>query len=54
MLELNSKTAVETVKLEYGIGRGNSQCSGGMRRYWEEHQWRKRSARPLLTLRDES
>ncbi len=40
--------------LEYGRGRGNSQCSGEMRRYWEEHQKRKRSTGPLLTLRDES
>ena len=47
-------TAVETARLECGRGRGNSQCSGEMRRYREEHQWRKHSAGPQLTLRDES
>ncbi len=46
--------AVETERLEYGRGRGNSRCSGEMRRYREEHQWRRRSAGPLLTLMDES
>ncbi len=44
--ELNSVKAVETDKLEYGRGSGNSQCSGEMRilgrtsvakaRYWAE------------------
>ncbi len=45
---------METGGLEYGRGRGNSQCSGEMRRDWEEHQWRRRSTGPVLTLRDES
>ena len=51
---LNSIQAVETVKLESGRGHGNSQCSGEMRRYWEEHQRRKRVTGPELTLMDES
>ena len=40
--------------LEFGRGRGNSSWSGEMRRDEEEHQWRKRSTGPQLTLRDES
>jgi hypothetical protein len=28
---------VDTVGLEYGRGKWNSWCSGGMRRYQEEH-----------------
>ena len=35
-------------------GKGNSQCSGEMRRYWEEHQWRRRLSGLCLTLRCES
>jgi hypothetical protein len=46
--------AEETDLLEFGRGRGNSRCSGEMRRYLEEHQWRRRSTGPKLTLRDES
>jgi hypothetical protein len=46
--------AFETVSLEYGRGYGNSRCSGEMRRYLEEHQWRKRVTGPKLTLMDES
>ena len=38
---------METNKLEYGRGRGNSRCSGEMRRDREEHQWRKHSAGPV-------
>ena len=53
-MELNSIEAVETEQLECGRGNGNSQCSGEMRRYWEEHRWRKRVTGPKLTLRDES
>jgi hypothetical protein len=34
---------VETAPLEGSRGRGNSRCSGEMRRDREEHQWRKRS-----------
>ena len=46
--------ALKTGILEYDKGRGNFQCSGEMRRYWKEHQWRKHSAGLILTLRDES
>lgn len=51
---LNPDPATETSKLEYGRGRGNSRCSDEIRRYREEHQQRKHSAGPKLTLRDES
>ena len=47
-------TATETNKLESSRGRRNSECSGEMRRYSEEHRWRKHSAGLVLTLRDES
>ena len=43
-----------TTGLESGRGGWNSQCSGGMRRYWEEHRWRRRPSGPRLTLRRES
>ncbi|KAJ7941455.1 hypothetical protein O6P43_035492 [Quillaja saponaria] len=43
-----------TTKLEYGRGRGNFRWSGEMRRDRKEHQRRKHSAGPTLTLRDES
>ena len=46
--------ALETGQLECGRGHGNSRCSGEMRRYLEEHQWRKRVTGPQLTLRNES
>ena len=46
--------ALKTAGLEYDRGKGNSQCSGEMRRYWEEHQRRKHFTRLILTLRDES
>ncbi|KAK4383347.1 hypothetical protein Sango_2783800 [Sesamum angolense] len=51
---LNPGQAVETTKLEYGRGRGNFQWSGEMRRDRKEHQRRKHSAGPTLTLREES
>ncbi|KAL5696870.1 hypothetical protein ACHQM5_031041 [Ranunculus cassubicifolius] len=51
---LNPGQAVETAKLEYGRGRGNFRWSGEMRRDRKEHQRRKHSAGPTLTLRDES
>ena len=51
---LNPEYAVETNGLEYGRGRGNSRRSGEMHRYREEHQWRKHSAGPTLTLTNES
>ena len=39
-----------------GCGRGgrNSRCSGGMRRYREEHRWRRQPSGPSPTLRRES
>ena len=40
--------------LESGRGKWNSRCSGGMRRYREEHRWRRQLAGPRLTLRRES
>ena len=46
--------AFETAFLECRRGKRNSQCSGKMRRYWEEHQWRRRLTGPQLTLRHES
>ena len=46
--------APDTGGLEFGRGRRNSRCSGGMRRYREEHRWRRQPAGPPLTLRRES
>ena len=34
--------ALETVWLECRRGQWNSMCSGKMRRYMEEHRWRRR------------
>ena len=34
--------ALETGRLECRRGEWNSMCSGEMRRYMEEHRWRKR------------
>jgi hypothetical protein len=51
---LNLETPVETAKLESGRGEWNSWCSGEMRRYQEEHPWRKRLSGTVLTLRRES
>ncbi|KAF1856151.1 hypothetical protein Lal_00002526 [Lupinus albus] len=48
------RDGMETVYLEYRRGKWNSQCSGEMRRYWEEHQWRRRLSGRCLTLRRES
>jgi hypothetical protein len=45
---------MDTVKLESGRGEWNSRCSGEMRRYLEEHQWRRQLAGTVLTLRRES
>ena len=47
-------SAFETDLLETRRGKWNSQCSGEMRRYREEHQWRRRLSGPILTLRYES
>jgi hypothetical protein len=51
---LNLETSVETVWLESGRGEWNSRCSGEMRRYREEHPWRRRLSGTVLTLRRES
>jgi hypothetical protein len=40
------RSASGTGGLEYGRGKWNSQCSGEMRRYWEEHRWRRRLSGP--------
>ena len=48
------RAALDTGRLESGRGRRNSRCSGGMRRYREEHRWRRRPSGPRLTLRRES
>ncbi len=50
---LNPGSALETKRLEYGRGKWNSWCSGEMRRYQEEHRWRRRLPGPILTLRRE-
>ena len=34
--------SLETGRLECRRGEWNSMCSGEMRRYMEEHQWRRR------------
>ncbi len=48
------RIASETSRLECKRGQWNSMCSGKMRRYMEEHQWRRRLPGLLLTLRHES
>ena len=45
--------ALETGELEGRRGKGNSTCSGEMRRDVEEYQWRRRLAGRNLTLRRE-
>nr|ANA08051.1 hypothetical protein 5G4_022 [uncultured bacterium 5G4] len=45
---------MHTGGLEGGRGKWNSRCSGDMRRYREEHLWRRRLSGPYLTLRRES
>ena len=46
--------AFKTDQLELSRGRRNFRCSGGMRRYRKEHQWRRRPTGLRLTLRLES
>ncbi len=53
-MRLNRVSAFETAFLECGRGVGNSQCSGEMRRYWEECRWRRRDTGLALTLKRES
>ena len=52
--KLGFETAFETVHLECRRGNRNSLCSGEMRRYKEEHQWRRRITGRQLTVRRES
>ena len=52
--EAQLQYAMETGQLEYGRGSWNSMCSGEMRRYMEEHRWRRRRSGPILTLSPES
>ena len=51
---LNWEGACKTRLLEGRRGEQNSWCSGGMLRYQEEYQWRKRLSGLNLTLRGES
>ncbi len=51
---LNACMALENGGLESRRGRWNAMCSGKMRRYMEEIQWRRRPPGLLLTLRHES
>ena len=51
---LNPEPAFDTGRLEDGRGDWNFWCSGGMRRYQKEHQWRRQVSGPILTLRNES
>ena len=51
---LNPGTASDTAGLEVERGEWNSECRGEIRRYSEEHQWRRRLAGSILTLRCES
>ncbi len=51
---LNPEPAFDTGRLEGCRGERNSWWSGGMRRYQEEHQWRRRFSGHFLTLRSES
>ena len=48
------RPAPDTGGLESRRGGRNSGCSGGMRRYPEEHRWRRRTSGRALTLRSES
>ena len=41
------RAGFRTGALEFGRGRRNSRCSGGMRRYREEHRWRRQPAGPF-------
>ena len=51
---LNMWLAFDTGRLEVCRGERNSWCSGEMRRYQEEHRWRRRFSGHYLTLRSES
>jgi hypothetical protein len=53
-VRLNRTIAFDTVVLEFERGSWNLWCSGEMRRYHKEHQWRRRRAGSILTLMHES
>ena len=40
------RAGFRTGGLEFGRGRRNSRCSGEMRRYREEHRWRRQPPGP--------
>ena len=48
---LNPEAAFKTAVLECERGQWNCRCSGEMRRYLQEHPWRRRLAGSQLTLR---
>jgi len=52
--ESGRRFSLDTGRLEYGRGKWNSECRSEIRRYSEEHQWRRRLSGPILTLRCES
>ena len=51
---LNSGSAPETALLEAWRGQQNFWCSGEMRRYQKEYQWRRQLSGQDLTLMHES
>ena len=51
---LNGETAGNTDRIESRKGERNSRCRGEIRRYREEHRWRRRLSGLELTLRLES
>ena len=51
---LNHIHIIETAELEDERGNWNSLCRSEIRRYKEEHQWRRQVTGSFLTLRHES
>ena len=51
---LNGINIIETAKLEDERGYWNSLCRSEIRRYREEHRWRRQITGSFLTLRHES
>ena len=47
-------TLPKLLKLEDERGYWNSLCRSEIRRYREEHRWRRQDTGPFLTLRHES
>ena len=48
------QSIIQTGKLENGRGSWNFLCRSEIRRYKKEHQWRRQTTGPFLTLRHES